>query len=218
MTARSRRLRCILFDLDETLYPRAAGLMQAIGRRITLYMEQVMGMEPEEVKRRREHYYRRYGTTMRGLQLHHGVDPDHYLHFVHDIPLEEYIAPNGRLDAVLAALPQTKVVFTNASTEHARRVMEILGVSHHFSHIIDVRAMDYVGKPNPEAYQRALRILGARAGECMIVEDNVRNLRPAKALGMITVLVDGDREDGVDFVIAEVGDIGEVVARVELGE
>lgn len=217
MTSRPHGVQYILFDLDETLYPRATGLMQEISRRITLYMEQVMGIEPEMVKRLREKYYRRYGTTMRGLQIHHDIDPDHYLYFVHDIPLEDYIARDGRLNVVLGALSQTKAVFTNASTEHAQRVMDILGVSHHFPHIIDVRAVGYMSKPNPEAYDRALLILGARAKECMIVEDNVRNLRPAKALGMITVLVDGDEEDGVDFAIAEIGGIGEVVERVQRG-
>jgi putative hydrolase of the HAD superfamily len=37
----------ILFDLDETLYPRDAGLMQEIGARILRYLVERMGFTPE---------------------------------------------------------------------------------------------------------------------------------------------------------------------------
>jgi putative hydrolase of the HAD superfamily len=155
---------------------------------------------------------------MRGLQIHHGIDPEDYLAYVHKVSLEDYIGPNDELDEVLAEIEAEKVVFTNASEEHARRVLRILGVERHFSRIIDVRALGYISKPDPEAYRRALEILGAEGVECVIVDDNVRNLAPAKELGMITVLVSNDetapqqaQSKAVDFVIGEVAEIGEVV-------
>ena len=220
----SKTLKYILFDLDETLYPSRSGLMAEIGRLMSRYMEERLGMSPTEVPALREHYYHVYGTTMRGLQIHHGIDPEDYLAYVHDLPLEDYIGPNDELDRVLAEIEAEKVVFTNASEEHARRVLRILGVERHFNRIIDVRALGYTAKPDPEAYRRALRILGAAGDECLIVDDRVRNLVPAKELGMITVLVSNEkaapRQDpsqDVDFVIGEVAEIGEVVRRLTLG-
>jgi putative hydrolase of the HAD superfamily len=217
----SKALRYILFDLDETLYPRQSGLMAGIGRLMSRYMEERLGMSPTEVPALREHYYHTYGTTMRGLQIHHGIDPEDYLAYVHDIPLEDYIDPNDELDRVLAEIETEKVIFTNASEEHARRVLAILGIEGHFNRIIDVRALGYISKPDPEAFQRALEILGVQGDECLIVDDNVRNLSPAKKLGMITVLVaDGkaaSRQNpckDVDFVIGEVAEIGEVMQRL----
>jgi putative hydrolase of the HAD superfamily len=216
-------LKYILFDLDETLYPSRSGLMAEISRRMSRYMEERLGMPPTEVRTLREHYYQVYGTTMRGLQIHHGIDPEDYLTYVHDLPLEDYIGPNDELDRVLAEIEAEKVVFTNASEEHACRVLKALGIERHFSRIIDVRALGYISKPAPEAYRRALKILGVEGNECLIVDDRVRNLAPAKELGMITVLVSNeeaaprqDQPKDVDFVIGEVVEIGEIVRRLSL--
>lgn len=216
-----KTLKYILFDLDETLYPSRSGLMAEIGRLMSRYMEERLGMSPTEVPTLREHYYRMYGTTMGGLQIHHGIDPEDYLAYVHDIPLEDYIGPNDKLDRVLAEIEAEKVVFTNASKEHARRVLKTLGIERHFSHIIDVRALGCISKPDPEAFRRALEILGVKGDECLIVDDRVLNLAPAKELGMITVLVGSektalrqDHSKDVDFVIGEVEEIGKVVRRL----
>ncbi|MGA9350320.1 MAG: pyrimidine 5'-nucleotidase [Anaerolineae bacterium] len=216
-----RTLKYILFDLDETLYPTRSGLMAEIGRLMSRYMEERLGMSPTEVPALREFYYRTYGTTMRGLQIHHGIDPEDYLAYVHKVPLEDYIGPNDELDRVLAEIEAEKVVFTNASAEHARHVLAILGVERHFNCIIDVRALGYMSKPNPEAYRRALEILGVEGNECLIIDDRVRNLAPAKELGMITVLVSNEesapqqaQSKDVDFIIGKVAEIGEVMRRL----
>ncbi len=211
-------LKYALFDLDETLYPKDSGLMREISRRMSQFMEERLGLEPDLISRLRRRYYQRYGTTMRGLMIHHGVAPEEFLAYVHDIPLEEYLGPDGALDAVLEEIELEKVIFTNASAEHARRVLGILGVERHFGRIIDVRALDYVAKPDPQAYRRALDILGAEGRECLIVDDSLRNLAPAKELGMVTVLVGGETGEGADFAIAQVTEIGQVVRRLIGGE
>jgi putative hydrolase of the HAD superfamily len=214
-------LRYILFDLDETLYPSRSGLMARIGQLMGRYMEERLGMSPTKVSSLQRHYYHTYGTTMRGLQIHHGVDPEDYLAYVHDLPLEDYIGPNDALDRALDKIAIEKAVFTNASKEHARRVLKILGIERHFNLVIDVRAMGYIGKPDPEAYRRALEILGAEGDECLLVDDTVRNLAPARKLGMITVLVSNEdtelrqvQPEHADFVIGEVAEIGEVMQRL----
>ena len=210
-------IRTILFDLDETLYPPRAGIMGQIRDQILEYICSRLRLPAEEADALRRDYLHTYGTTMRGLQINHQIDPDEYLRYVHDIALQEYLQANRELDAVLAALPQQKVVFTNASREHAERVLGLLGVRRHFARIVDVRDMEYESKPQPAAYQRICDLLGVRPEECLIVEDNVRNLQPAKALGMTTVLVrDGHLGpgDGVDFAINRIEEIGSVLEQI----
>jgi putative hydrolase of the HAD superfamily len=210
-------IRTILFDLDETLYPPHAGIMGQIRDLILEYICTRLDLSAEEADALRRHYLQAYGTTMRGLQINHQIDADDYLRFVHDIPLHQYLQANGELDAVLGTLPQEKVVFTNASREHAERVLDVLGVRRHFARIVDVRDMEYESKPQPAAYQRICDLLGIRPEECLIVEDNVRNLRPAKALGMTTVLVrDGHAGpgDGVDYAIDRIEEIGSLLEQV----
>jgi len=207
-------IKYILFDLDDTLYPKEIGLMAAIGQRIHQYMQERVGLDPVGARDLRRHYLQTYGTTLRGLQVHYNVDTEEYLTYVHDVPLGDYLQPDEALDRVLAEIQAEKVVFTNATTEHARQVLRFLGVERHFSRIVDLRATNYVNKPQPGAYLRALDILGARPEECLMVEDSVRNLRPAKELGMVTVLVNGSGGDGVDFAIDDVIQVGEVFRQI----
>ncbi len=204
----------ILFDLDETLYPRHAGLMQEIGARIIRYMIERMGFSRGEAETRRERYYRMYGTSLRGLMTEETLDPEDYLVFVHDVDLDGYIGPNPALDAMLKHIPLAKIVFTNATQEHARRVLDALGIADHFPFVIDIRAMTFVSKPDPRAYRRILDLIGAQAGECIIVEDTPRNLLPARALGMTTILVDHAGCDEVDYCVENILDVGDVVARI----
>ena len=135
------------------------------------------------------HYYLTYGTSLRGLLINYAIDPESYLDFVHRVPVEQYVQPNPGLAPMLESIPLPKAIFTNATREHARRVMEILGVAHCFDTVIDIRDIGYQSKPNAEAYRRALGILEASPTECLFAEDSARNLAPAREMGMTGVLV-----------------------------
>jgi len=213
--------RILLFDLDETLYPADAGVMDYIRERMQDYVRRQLSLSPSEADALRRSYLRDYGTTLRGLQINHQVDAEEYLRYVHDIPLDRCLRANPELDAVLGLIPLQKVVFTNSSREHAERVLGALGIRHHFARIVDVRDVHYDSKPQPAAYQRICKMLSVRPQDCVIVEDSLRNLQPAKALGMATVLV-GSREaragDGVDAAIGRIEEIGIALARLGLAE
>jgi len=198
----------LIFDLDETLYPRNAGLMQEIGGRILRYLIDRLGLSDEQARFQKVDYFQRYGTTLRGFVVERpDIDPEDYLHFVHDIDLTQYIGPNPALVEMLRSLPQRKVIFTNATVEHAQNVLTILGCADQFERIIDVRAVNFVSKPDPRAYDCILDLIGARGDECALIEDNARNLRPAKALGMTTILVDSSDCADVDYCVRDILDV-----------
>ncbi len=204
--------RFLIFDLDETLYPRNAGLMQEIGVRINRYLTENLQLPQEQANELRKRYYNQHGTALRGLVVERSdVDPEDYLRFVHDIRLADYIGPNPALAQLLRSIPLTKVIFTNATVEHAQNVLNILGIADQFADIIDVRRVEYVSKPNAEAYERLLNILGASGSECILIEDSARNLRPGKALGMTTILVDSDDCADVDYCVHDVLSVKDAV-------
>jgi putative hydrolase of the HAD superfamily len=204
--------RFLIFDLDETLYPRQTGLMQEIGVRINRYLIENLHLPPEQANELRKRYYNQHGTALRGLVVERpDVDPEDYLHFVHDIPLADYISPDPALAEMLRSIPLTKVIFTNATVEHAQNVLNILGVADQFADIIDVRRVEYVSKPNAEAYERLLKILQARGGECILIEDAARNLLPGKGLGMTTILVDSADCAEVDFCVPDILSVRPVI-------
>lgn len=182
-------IAAILFDLDNTLYPVSSGLMQGVDTRITQYVQNLLGLGWEQALELRRRYFVDYGTTLRGLQHNHTVDPEDYLAYVHDLVLESFLASDAELDRLLGQVAATKVVFTNSPIEYARRVLATLGIDRHFAQIFDIRFFAFLPKPDPLAYQRALDALGLAGAQTLLVEDTAQNLAPARALGMRTILV-----------------------------
>ena len=204
-------LRLIIFDLDDTLYPRDSGPMREVGRRIQLWLCNHLGLGWEEAIAVRRDYFRRYGTTLGGLIAKHDVDVHDFLTFVHDAPVEQHLEPNPALAAMLDSIPLRKAIYTNGTSEYAWRVLRALGVSDRFEQVIGIEDVGLRNKFHRDAYEQALALLGARGPECVMVEDSARNLQPAKALGLTTVLVGAEPGEGVDFVVTNVLQVGQVV-------
>lgn len=213
-------IRYALFDLDETLYPREAGVLQAVGQRIEQYLIVRLGMEPEQARRLRAEYRSRYGTTLAGLLAHGSVDAEDYLAYVHDVPVESLLRPCSELDQVLRSLPWEPVIFTNADRRHAERVLDALGLRGCFARIFDIAGMGYRQKPDPAAYERVLAALGAPGSACLMVDDSLVNLQAGKAWQMTTVWVGQGTApaDGVDYCIARAIDIAGVATSIRAQE
>jgi putative hydrolase of the HAD superfamily len=177
-----------VFDLDNTLYPRHTDLFRQVDTRIGEYVQGLLKVEPDEARRIQKDYYRRYGTTLRGLMEEHHIEPDAFLEYVHDID-HSPVEPNPRLAAAIGALPGRKFILTNGSRAHAEKVAQRLGVSDHFEDIFDIVRSEMLPKPNRETYDRFLATTGVEAGRAAMFEDLARNLIEPQALGMTTVLV-----------------------------
>jgi putative hydrolase of the HAD superfamily len=189
-------IRCILFDLDDTLYPRESGAWDRVRIRIDQFLIEKMGFPPDDVPALRSRLFHQYGTTLRGLQIENQVDMDDYLRFVHDAPLEDILSPDPELDQVLRALHQRKVIFTNAYAPHAYRVMEILGVQDHFDQVVDIYTIYPYCKPEVEAFNKCLAFISEVPENCLLIDDNPSNLDSAQALGMGTISVGIHRHNG----------------------
>ncbi len=184
----------ILFDLDNTLYPRGSGLFDHVDRLINRYLAEEVRIPAGEVDRLRRHYLETYGTTLSGLIRYHGVDPEHYLAYVHAVPIEELIPVDPELPRLLASLPGEKYIFSNASRDHCLRVLTHLGVADCFREIYDIVRLAWRPKPRLEVYQQVLAEIGRPPERGVMVDDLPANLEPARALGLRAVLVAGDGE------------------------
>ena len=176
-----------VFDLDNTLYPHHL-LWQQVDDRIRAYVAEFLKVSKDEAFRVQKDYYKRYGTTMRGLMTEHGLNPDDYLEYVHQIdhsPLE----PNPALGAALEKLPGRKLILTNGTRKHADAVMRRLGIDQHFEDVFDIVAAELEPKPAQKTYERFLARHDVDAAKAAMFEDLARNLEAPHALGMTTVLV-----------------------------
>jgi pyrimidine 5'-nucleotidase len=206
----------LYFDLDDTLYPASSGLWDAIRERMNSYMRKFIDLPIPEIVSIRQRYLEKYGTTLRGLQAHYDIDADEYLAFVHDLPLEKFIRPDPTLRTLIQSLPQRRWIFTNSDHNHANRVLKILGLDGCFDGIIDIRAVDFACKPDKIAYQRALAIGGdVDPSHCVIFDDALRNLAPAREMGFYTILVGKNgSEPQVDKVISSLHNLKECMPEL----
>src|SRR6185312_169349 len=184
-----------VFDLDNTLYPHHVNLWQQVDARIGEYIGNFLNVDPVEARRIQKDYYKRFGTSMRGMMTEHGISADDYLAYVHQIdhsPLE----PNPAMGAAIAKLPGRKLILTNGSVDHVDKVLERLGLSGHFDAVFDIIAAELEPKPASQTYERFLRLHDVDPAKAAMFEDLARNLVIPHQLGMTTVLVapDGSKE------------------------
>jgi putative hydrolase of the HAD superfamily len=222
MLAALRHVDCWIFDLDNSLYPASANLFALIDLRMTQFIQQLLGCGHDEAWQTQKSYFHAHGTTLAGLMTTHDIDPYEFLDFVHDIDLAR-ISADPALVAALDRLPGRKFVFTNGDERYARRVLDRLGLANAFDGLHDIHAMDYVPKPDPLAYQWMCERHAIAPERALFVEDMVRNLAPAKALGMTTVWIDNGSEQashGFDpaFIDYRIADIGEWLTEITAEE
>jgi len=208
--------RYILFDLDNTLYPRECGLFRLIEERIKEFLRVRLNLTYEDAAALRRQYLQDYGFTLVGLMKHNCVDPDDYLSFVHEVDVEGVLAEDRGLARLMSRIPLTKVIVTNSTKRHAQRVICSLGIEPFFSHIYDIAFMQYCPKPHLSTFHRVLDHLGVAAEECLMLDDHPPTIAAAKALGMTTVYVGKAEQVEADYQIAEIKGLEQVISAMQL--
>ena len=181
-------VRAWVFDMDDTLYPREQGLMQLVQARINAYVVEAVGLDPTSARVLQRQFLDEHGTTLAGLMANYTIDPEHFLHDVHDVPMDG-LEPNPRLREQLLRLPGRRFVFTNGAREYAGRVLDRLGVAGCFDGVFAIEDADLPPQPAPSTFRHVIERFGFEPRQAAFFEDTPRNLEPAKALGMTTVLI-----------------------------
>lgn len=218
MSIELRRARTWIFDMDDTLYPREQGVMRLVQERINTFMMAAVGLPREEAHVLQKQFLNEHGTTLAGLMANYAVDPEAFLTEVHDVPLDS-LEPNPDLDAILRRLPGRRFVLTNGARYHAARVLARIGITDAFEGVFAIEDMDLVPKPAPATFRRFLAAHGVAPESAVFFEDTPRNLAPAKALGMTTVLVgDGHGHEIGNWVDHQTHDLLEFLTETALQE
>lgn len=178
-----------IFDLDNTMYDINLGLFKKISNRITDFIMSKYSLDIDQAKKIQKEYYLKYGLTLRGLIVEKKLEPEEFLDYVHDVEHPE-LEKNDQLISKIRLLEGKKIIFTNATSNHAKKILKILELEHDFDKIIDIKDLDYIPKPDKRSYKKLLECLNLNKenlDKTIFFEDTVKNLIPAKELGITTV-------------------------------
>ena len=198
----------LLLDLDHTLYPSTAPTLQAVDARITRFIAERLDLDTARADRLRREFCDTHGTTLRGLELHHGIGRDEYTDFIQDLEDHLMPAPDPELrDWLLrTSARHPTYIFTNARRDWADRCLRHLGIhdllhadhatepppGRAFAGIFDIGFMEWAGKPHRSAFEKVERHVLARHPEdsdLVFADDRLENLVAARARGWHTVWV-----------------------------
>lgn len=182
--------RVWIFDLDDTLHNASAHIFPVMNRAMTRYIMDELTLDEPTAHQLRQHYWRVYGATLKGLIRHHGVDAHHFLKVTHafsDLP--DMVIQIKRLKHLLNQLTGRKCVFTNAPRAYAIRVLQLMGIEDCFELVFSVESTKFHAKPSVRGFQMLLNTLNANASDCVMLEDSLPALMTAKRLGMRTIWV-----------------------------
>lgn len=178
-----------IFDLDNTMYDINLGLFKKISNRITDFIMSKYSLDIDQAKKIQKEYYLKYGLTLRGLIVEKKLEPDEFLDYVHDVEHPE-LKKNDQLISKIRILEGKKIIFTNATSKHTKKILKILELEHDFDQIIDIKDLEYIPKPDKRSYKKLLECLNLNKenlDKTIFFEDTVKNLIPAKELGITTV-------------------------------
>ncbi len=181
-----------LFDLDNTLHDCSRHIFQRIDANMSDLMMRWLKLDRGEADVLRLAYWKRYGATAAGLELHHGIPAQAFIDAAHDFEVKGLVHSEPGLSRKLGRLRGRKIILTNAPERYARAVLRELRISHHFEMVWSIEHMRLQGrlrcKPSVAMMRQLLARLKVPAHRVVLVDDTQANLRSAKAIGMRTVL------------------------------
>ena len=182
-----------LFDLDDTLYSPKLGILKQVETRMHQFIADNLTLPLPEATQLSNQYYLRYGGTVKGLELHHNICRDEFIHYCHDVDLAK-LSPQPQLIEQLNNLRGRKMIYTNSPRHYARNILAELNLLDCFDDIFSLEDAEYTLKPHALSYQRICQRHDINSHSTVFFDDQLRNLQPAKALGMTTVWLSGSTQ------------------------
>ncbi|XP_027367543.1 uncharacterized protein C24B11.05-like [Abrus precatorius] len=222
------KYECLLFDVDDTLYPLSSGLNLSCCKNIQEYMLEHLHIEQSEVPKMCLDLYGEYGTTMAGLKvLGYEFDNDEFHAYIHGRLPYEKLKPDPVLRNLLLSMPQRKIIFTNADHAHAVKVLNRLGLEDCFEGIICFETLNppkqrcfnshsqILCKPSVEAFEAAIRTANVDPEKTVFFDDSARNVASGKVAGLHTVIVGrSDLVPGADHALNSIHNIKEALPEI----
>ncbi len=180
-----KNIKNILFDLDGVLYDDLEAVFGQVSRKMTKYISNKLNLNLEKAKELQTNYFHKYNTSLNGLMIHHDIDPEDFLNYVHDIDLT-FMKKDLVLRNELENLKTKKFIFTNGSKNHAKNITKHLGIDDLFDGLFDIVDAEFSPKPTAKAFDLMVKKFKINPRETLYIEDIAKNLSIGKERGTIT--------------------------------
>ncbi|XVF28870.1 hypothetical protein REPUB_Repub15cG0069600 [Reevesia pubescens] len=220
---------CLLFDLDDTLYPSNTGLAQVVKKNIDDFLIEKCGFSAPKASSLRVELFKTYGSTLAGLRaLGYDINADDYHSFVHGRLPYDVIKPDSQLRNLIRSITQRKIIFTNSDRIHAIKVLKRLGLEDCFDQIICFETLNpnlrnstrsdefpVVLKPSMDAMKIALDVSHVDPRCTLFFDDNIRNIAAGKTVGLRTCLVGKTvKTREADYAIEAVNNLARLIPEI----
>lgn len=199
-------IKNLIFDLDGTLYPYSEEIEAAVDAKSLDIFCRCLNLGRAEAQKVIENLRRQYVYEACVVESKYGIPTYEYLEDICDVDVR-MLGYNPKLAELLSALPQKKFIFTDSTQKHVRAVLAQIGVpADSFAQIVDGHQTQYRFKFSAQAFELFFALTGTRPEQSVIFEDSCRNIKTAKELGMMTILISADGRScpEADYVFADI--------------
>lgn len=178
----------LVFDLDDTLYPHGHFLSdERFFQMLSEFAAKENDISEDEAwKTTQQMLADGVPDVMKAWKAHCGFDIEGFAKYI-DAQDISHMQPNEQVKQFLNDWQGRIIVFTNAHTTHAERLLEHLHLRQHVEHVCDYTTRGGRMKPEPAIYEELMARINENPTNCVMFEDKHKNLKPAKDLGMGTI-------------------------------
>lgn len=182
-------MTCLIFDLDNTLYPHSPQVEADFANRIKNYFLDHLSANFENEKFNWEKASVNIGAYLDEIFKGKEKQRMEFLNYICDVDVSSF-APNPELNRLLKHLPHDKYIFTDSTLRHVHDTLNQIGVDlENFKGIFENVDSGFRFKTDLQCHRCFLAKYQLKPEDCILFEDNANNLRPAAWLGMTTVLI-----------------------------
>jgi len=215
-----KKIKNFIFDCDGVLYNDLEKVFGQVSKKMTEYIAKKLNLDLKKAKELQTNYFHKYNTSLNGLMIHHEINPDEFLKYVHDINLD-FLEKDLVLRKELLKLEAKKIVFTNGSNDHVANITKHLGIDDLFDGVFDIVDCNFIPKPAIESYEKLSKKFNINPNETLFIEDIAKNLEPAKKLGMKTVwLINneywGKKDSDKDFIDLKIKNLSSFLKEINI--
>ena len=213
-------IKNFIFDCDGVLYKDLEAVFGQVSKRMTEYISKKLDLDLKKAKELQTNYFHKYNTSLNGLMIHHDINPEEFLKYVHEINLD-FLKKDLVLRKELLKLNAKKFVFTNGSHDHVINITKHLGIDDVFHGTFDITDCNYIPKPAIEPYKKLIDKFDIDPNETVFIEDIAKNLEPAKKVGMKTVWLINDeywgkKDSDKDFIDLKIDNLSSFLNKINI--